>query len=295
MHSDSPFDSTPGILLQCIVVIYQCPLEDSRTLQSLRSLPHKQPLLLRRIGILVFDNSPAKAERIAELQNFGAFEYCHNPRNGGLASAYNEALDRAQKTSAEWLLLLDQDTDVSYDFISTLFVELSTGPLPHVSAIVPKLVQNGKLLSPQRVGRFRNEAVPLTACGLQTRPVTAFNSASCLRVSALRAVNGFPFEYWLDFLDHTMFFRLQENGGKVFLLDVLLNHQHSLENVETEMSLDRHANLLSAEWRFIQETGQGGGIAVHRLRLLKRFIKELTRLRDKEYALQTLKKALDVR
>ena len=103
------------------------------------------------------------------------------------------------------------------------------------------------------------------------------------------AIGRFPREYWLDFLDHIMFHRLQEAGGLVLVLNVVIEHRLSLHNLEAEMDLERYANVLSAEWRFVRETGSGGGHLVHRLRLLKRALSHTIKLRNKNYAVKTLR------
>jgi hypothetical protein len=157
-----------------------------------------------------------------------------------------------------------------------------------ICAIVPKLVQHEKVLSPQRVGRIYNHHLQVTTTGLQLDPITAFNSAACLRVSSIISVGGFPPIYWLDYLDHIMFHRLQATGDRVLILDVAMEHNLSLENMEMEMDIKRQANLLTAEWRFIRETRWGGGPFFHRLRLLKRAFHYAIRLHNKTYALQTL-------
>jgi GT2 family glycosyltransferase len=280
----------PTILIQCVVVLYQCTPENSSALKFFGQFCHQQNKLSHRAALLVYDNSPLPQASMSINQwDCGAFEYFHDARNGGLASAYNEASTIATQRGTEWLLLLDQDTTLSVDFISTLYATIES-PLPEkVCAIVPKLMQHGKILSPQRVGRLRNHHLPITTTGLQLERMTAFNSAACLRVSSVISVGGFPPIYWLDYLDHIMFHRLQATGSRVLVLDITMEHRLSLENLEVEMSLERYENLLTAEWRFIRETRWGGGAIFHRLRLLKRAFFYALRLHNKAYSVQTLR------
>ena len=51
--------------------------------------------------------------------------YVHDPSNGGLAPAYNFALEHAESEGREWLLLFDQDTSLTVDFLVEL-VTLAT-------------------------------------------------------------------------------------------------------------------------------------------------------------------------
>jgi GT2 family glycosyltransferase len=272
-----------------VVVLYGCTLKDSVTLQSLAEFCRQESDLSRRISLLIYDNSPISQEAGLEDWNYGVVEYRHAAENGGLAAAYNEALEMARERDIEWLLLLDQDTVLPTSLFPFLFASLASLPSPEICALVPKLVQNGKILSPQIVGQFHNRDCPPAFSGVSHRHVTAFNSAACLRVQALLAIGGFSREYWLDYLDHITFYRLQAVGGQVLILNIVLKHRLSLQNLEAEMSLDRYENLLASEWRFVRETGAGGGPLAHRMRLLKRALSHSIQLKNKIYALRTLR------
>jgi GT2 family glycosyltransferase len=280
------------ILIQCVVVLYKCSLDSSNTLQSLAEFCGQQNDLAKRMALLIYDNSESAQPSALGRWNFGSVEYRHATKNDGLAAAYNHALSIAHSPSIEWLLLLDQDTVLSPILFSSLFSAISSHLSPEICAIVPKLAQEGKILSPQIVGRFHNHACPSDYSGICPTQITAFNSAACIRTQALAAIGGFPSEYWLDFLDHIVFHRLQMRGGRILILDVILEHHLSLEKLDTEMSLDRFANVLAAEWKFVRDTGSGGGPLVHRLRLLKRSLTYGIKLRNKAYASKTLYAAL---
>jgi GT2 family glycosyltransferase len=280
-------------LIQCVVVLYECTLDDSKTLQSFAEVCRLEGTTSRQISLLVYDNSPNSQQTDLERWNCGTVEYRHASENGGLAAAYNYALSRALEAKIEWLLLLDQDTVLTQAFFLHLLAAVASPLSPKICAIVPKLIQAEKILSPQFVGIFRNSSCSNAFSGLSHDRLTAFNSAACLRVSAVMTIGGFPAEYWLDFLDHIVFHRLQADGSKVLVLEVFLEHQLSWRNLESEMSLSRYTNLISAEWRFIRETGVGGGPALHRLRLLNRALVYSIRFRNKAYALKTLRAVAD--
>jgi GT2 family glycosyltransferase len=276
------------IKIQCVVVLYKrCP-EESETLLSLAELCQHHKMLAHCLAVIVYDNSPDVQAIPFDLSGFVSFEYIHDATNGGLVTAYNTALSRAQRQGRDWLLLLDQDTTLNPDLISEL---VTTGPsLPEsVFAMVPALTQKGKMLSPQRIGRFRNHEITPQASGVQQFAVTALNSAACLRVSCVQAAGGFPLDYWLDYLDHVMFSRLHRTGDRVFILNVVMEHRLSLENLEAEMGIGRYNNVLSAEWRFVFETKWGGGQVFHRMRLLRRAVNYARKYRNKDYALHTFR------
>jgi GT2 family glycosyltransferase len=281
------------ILIQCVVVLYKCSVDGSKTLQSFAELCRQHNNIPQRIGLLIYDNSQDPQPVAVERWNCGSVKYHHAWKNDGLAVSYNHALSLACNAGIEWLLLLDQDTTLDPAFFTSLFATITSRSSAGVCAIVPKLRQEGKILSPQIVGLFHNSDCSHEFSGLCHKPITAFNSAACLRVQAVVGIGGFPEEYWLDYLDHITFHRLQAAGGRVLILNVTVEHRLSLQSLETEMNLDRYANLLAAEWRFIRETGSGGGSLMHRLRLLKRSFAQAIQLRNKAYASKTFRAALD--
>jgi GT2 family glycosyltransferase len=279
------------ILIQCVIVLYKTAPTDSQTISSLIDCCKRKNGLAEQLSILIYDNSPARQEYSPADLPFGAMEYRHDEQNGGLRAAYDYALAKAQHMNIDWLLLLDQDTVLESSLLSALLQEILIPPSSDVCAIVPKLMQNGTMLSPQVVGKLQNTSIFPGFSGISLKCLTALNSASCLRVFSLVKIGGFPREYWLDYLDHALFHRLQAAGGRILVLDVTIQHHLSLVNIETEMSVERYAHVLSAEWIFVREIGWVWGPLVHRLRLLKRGISHFVKLRDKSYALQALRSA----
>jgi hypothetical protein len=81
----------------------------------------------------------------------------------------------------------------------------------------------------------------------------------------------------------------------VLVLNIVVEHRLSLRNLEAEMGLDRYANVLSAEWRFVRETGLGGGPLIHRLRLLKRTLIHTMNLRNKGLCRQDITSRVGVK
>lgn len=278
-----------NILCQSVVVLYRSTFDQSKTLRSLMAVKDRNPALCERMGLLVYDNSPTEQLNTFDGNGFGRFTYLHDPRNSGLAAAYNFGLEQARQSGTDWLLLLDQDTELQDDYVQSLFAAIESSPQASVCALIPKLMRGGTVLSPQRVGRFNNRSVAPEYTGISSDRLTALNSAACLRVRAVEEIGGFPREYWLDFLDHAVFHRLQETGGKVLVFDAVIQHQLSLLNLEHEMSLQRYVGLLAAEWKFVEETAACGGIFWHRMRLLKRAFTYAVRWKNKAYAKETLR------
>ncbi len=279
-------------LIQCVVVLYKQSPARALSLSSLLQICADDPAIRAKLRILVQDNSPGDPASNLSLDS-GRFEYFHAPANPGLADAYNRALSTAQGDQIPWLLTLDQDTLLDRHFVVQLLAALESGEVERVCACVPELVQDELVLSPQIVGRVFYSRVPLGFSGFSAKPLIAFNSAACLSVPALVAIGGFPQEYWLDYLDHIVFYRLQAAGGRVYVLNSQLAHRLSMQHIESEVSIERYCNVLAAEWRFVRDSSSALGSIVHRVRLLKRALLHGLKLKDKAYAIHTIRAAIE--
>jgi GT2 family glycosyltransferase len=281
-------------LIQCVVVLYKQRPNESQSLSDLLDACRSEVAIASQVAIMVQDNSPFAQEfdlDIPQTEHPLCIEYHHTSGNPGLAYAYNRALDRAKEREIPWLLLLDQDTRLTRQFLTQMLEAIPSASSQGCCALVPQLLRDDLVLSPQIVGRVFYHRIPRGFSGVATDPLIAFNSAACLRVQDLTAIGGFPKEFWLDYLDHMVFHRLQQAGGHVFVLDSQLQHSLSVSNIESDVSTERYENVLSAEWMFVRKTGWGGGAIVHRLRLLKRAVNHFVNLRNKRYALQTFRSA----
>ncbi len=283
----NPATSAPMRLL-AVVVLYKRTLGEAKSFSSLLEICRTDAEVAKQISIFVQDNS-AEAHRPPETAGLN-FQYYHAADNPGLPAAYNRALAMANQQHIPWLLLLDQDTALDLSFIRELLSTTSSEAADSACALVPKLVKDGVVLSPHVVSKiFRR--FPADFSGFASEPIVAFNSGACLKTEALLKISGFPEAYWLDFLDHIVFHRLRQAGGRFYVLKSKLEHELSFLNLEQEVSIERYRNMLAAEWMFVRETRSKGGPLVHRIRLLRRALLQSLRLRKQSYAWATLRAA----
>ena len=253
-------DPQPASSILAIVVLYRCELGHSQSVSSLLRILRDHPELSKHFSLLLYDNSPQAQDHI--MQATFPIDYVHDPSNGGLATAYNFALARAEAERRTWLLLFDQDTVLTEEFLFEL-VE-SAGTLhgqAQVGAIVPKLLVRGAIYSPEAnfLYQVRHPHLPLQtvekdAVGIQQRHLNAYNSGATLRVSAMRAIGGFPLQFWLDYLDHAVFRALFVGGFRIYVLRAALVHNSSLAEV-TSMPLWRLRNVIQAQTLFVKQSG----------------------------------------
>ncbi len=245
-----------GKSILAVVVLYKIAAEGSPAFQGVRVALDSDASIQDAIDLMVCDNSPNLHSRPLGFSGL----YVHDGKNEGLAKRYNLALNRALETGAVWLMLLDQDTRLNGSYLREAMERVAAlEEREEVVAIVPKLMQGPHLLSPHvpqyAKAPFRVDA---SLAGMLNVPLRVFNSGALLRVSRLEAIGGFPEHFWLDYLDHATFHLLQRDGGKIFVMNTVLQHELSSQTLAEEdgTSLSwRQWNTLEAASDFYKRYG----------------------------------------
>jgi GT2 family glycosyltransferase len=258
-----------------VVVLYNCEPSQSQSLCALLQILNENAALATNFSLVLYDNSP-QPHTYAVAATF-PIHFVHDPANGGLASAYNFALARAESEQCEWLLLLDQDTSPTREFIVELLEAASTlHSQPDVAAIIPKLMVNGVIHSPaipfiaQLRRQFRPPRQPIgrDVVGILQQPMCPYNSGSTLRVSAMRSVGGFPHEFWLDYLDHAVFHTLLLRGYRAYMMLATLVHDASYDNLD-RVPFWRLHNVLMAQSLHVKKSGNFADRLLYRVFLFR--------------------------
>ena len=141
-----------------IVVLYDLTAGLSEAVRNLIALSRSLP----RMTILLYDNSP-KRNPLYMGNSFLNAVYVHDGRNLGLANAYNYGVQYAKDNSKEWIMLLDQDTLLTSNYLHEVSHTLKNMPTTDVVAIVPLLFCRNRHVSPmlnrseQNVWWFQNQ------------------------------------------------------------------------------------------------------------------------------------------
>lgn len=202
--------------------------------------------------VLVYDNSPRP--RAQPDESLPGCIYVHDAGNGGTAAAYARACAIAQETGSDWLLLLDQDTELPTGFLDAAGAVLAASPV-RPSALVPWVFHGTRVVSPARVtdagtiAPLQYQALPPTASAL-----TAISSGSLLHASTLAACLPMPGNLWLDYVDHWIFSQLRRQGLPVLVFDASVQHDLS---IATLASLNPHrlTSILNGEAAFLATLG----------------------------------------
>lgn len=278
-------EQEPPIKVMAILVLYRRAHDKAASWPALNDMMC-QPGSFMLSHCLVHDNSPHDNTYIAPQLPKG-FELRLNPENTGTAGAYAGAVSVAKAQNCDWLLLLDQDTELPQEYLRYA-AESSSGLRLPVDAIVPRVWHQNQLISPSiltSIGSIRPTADLSTSAGIPT----AISSGALVRTEAIEAVMPFPQELWLDYLDHWMFFKFAGLGFKVRSAQVDLNHNLSIKNLD-ELEQLRLENILRAEAFFFQSLGNRARFASH-IRLSLRSLRFLAK-GEKKLAATVIKQLL---
>lgn len=252
-----------------VVVLYKMAFDQSRGLSSLLKALSDEQTPGKTIDLMVCDNTPYEQPVPASFQG----HFYRDITNPGLAHWYNRALRNARESGISWILLLDQDTEATAEYITEVIAQAEAmDNNREIVAIIPKLVQNGVVCSPLTPPTYRHpRPFDQSFSGVAPSRLHVFNSGSVLRVSALNDAGGFPEDFPLDYLDHATFAALQSRGGKLFVLRSRLEHDLSSSNVlrTDAAAIARHRSTLAAERRFYRLNGSPMDRLYRRLRLLR--------------------------
>lgn len=265
--------------IMMVVVLYE------KKIQELPFYPLLDQLLAKGIRIICYDNSKEE-QRIPFQHPF--FEYHHDARNLGIATAYNYAFNQGKK-DCEGLLLLDHDSDFTLDYIEKLQQLKFENK---VAIIAPLVFANSKQISPLDAENYINHTFQALAPGIYNTPVTGINSGSLVAYSFLEKIDGFNEAFPLDFLDHWLFFQLHEQGKQLQVVDYRFNHDLSVLNY-ANVSHQRFESILKAETLFYTRY-QKNFLKAHKIQLLKRTLKLFVKEKDRFFWKKTWKTFLSI-
>lgn len=234
-----------------VVVIYKINLEESPTFIALKKLSKESKL---KINLLVYENSVAgviPSEDFNQADDgFASFEYYADSTNSGIAKPYNYALQKAIENNIDWLLLLDQDTQLTPDYFNNLWEAIKVAQKPETVAIVPQIaqVERSKIFSPVVRGKLFNR--PLNAYGFfevaKMNYLHTINSGMVVSTMFLKEIEGFDLRFWLDGLDLWLFCIIRKQKRNIIVLNTIIKHNLSVKSKEY-VSLDRYINILRSE------------------------------------------------
>ena len=246
-----------------VVVLYNTSISQSLTMRSL--LEKRDLLKARGIRISVVDNTPGIKPETLFLQN--EIQCIAFGENRGVAKAYQFAYQVAKQDKFRFLVLLDQDSEITHEFIYALDEIVDDHDLP-IAVWCPNVLSCGKPISPYSLSFM---GWPNFSPRSDADRLYGINSFSVVNMKFIESIGGFNTFYWLDCLDLWLYERARQTDWKVVRLNTSVKHDLSL--VSGEISLARLKSIAYFEACFVVEFGTIARIAGTIFRLGLRGIK----------------------
>ncbi len=267
--------------LQIILVLYKTKIDNSLCYQSLLKCICKLKI---DFELLIYNNS---SEIIIPQRE--DYEVINAPLNDRLAGAYNYALKQAVETKKKWLLLLDQDTELTKEYFEELNQILESDESENISVIIPQIQKGKCFIAPKtyfpQLG-YTFFTKQLRQSGFCSKCISSINSGTVLNTRVIEEIGGFSYKYPLDGLDIWYFYQLYKKGKKVYVMKTVLEHDFSMLDYP-KMTIGRYKSIFDADLQFTKELGCLA-VFLWKLKIPLRAAKRLCHKEQRKYALLIL-------
>jgi hypothetical protein len=242
------------------IVLYRCKFNDSSTINSITKYLDKH-CAVNEYCINIYDNSEE-----SQVINDSRFCYCSNSKNYYLAYNYNRALDFCINNNIEWMVLLDQDSILSDEYLNIIFnKQLEKESICYVPNIFS---HNGNCIAPYTISLGFRKRYSLS----DKSKLYSINSGTVINVELFyNKIGVFTNKYPLDFLDHWYFHKINRLNGKIEVLPVRILHDLSVSNISTPVSLERYKSILKSERTFFYNELGIFDRVLYKFNLLRRY------------------------
>jgi rhamnosyltransferase len=170
---------------------------------SIEMLEHMSRVLTQVEGLVVVDNGSSADELDALRVTSGTvgFQLIENGENLGIAEALNQGVRWAKSKDYSWVILFDQDSQITEGFVRQMFAAWESHPnRERVASIHPRYADPGT----------RVEAVvPRAGDGSPVLPMT---SGALMPAWIFDRIGLFASEYFVDLVDWEYCFRIRTAG-----------------------------------------------------------------------------------
>lgn len=206
-----------------VVVLYKQDINESISLKTIyQSLAEHNEVM----DMVVYDNSPSFSTGICDFQyskNIKIVKYIPDEKNSGVSRAYNITNKIAEVLGKKYILLLDQDTSFSLNFVKELVENIKTGH----DLLFPFLKSSENIISPCKYILGRGGYLPVSQqySGIHNIRKTNFlNSGAVISVSLFSKVGGYNEQIPLYFSDFNFFNRAKRCCNVYYSLNTFCEH-----------------------------------------------------------------------
>lgn len=210
-----------------LIVIYNKRIIDSLSYNSLK--------MDNSFNFIIFDNS--KSEYINFNKKFcqlNSIKYYTLNKNVGLSKAYNYVVDKIEKNYNNYLVILDDDTPLTNEYVTQL---KSATKEAKYDVYLPVIYSHNKIISPANV-QFNCRIKMLNNLKeLKMDKISAINSGMVIRTEVFKEFN-YNENMFLEYIDHDFMKKIRNYKKTVQLMNTTLEQNYSrfqYNKVENEL------------------------------------------------------------
>lgn len=169
-------------------------------------------------NIILVDNSSVSNQQKIEKLAYKNKHYIFNEKNLGIAESLNIGVKKALLVGAEFLLLLDQDSVLTENYIEKMYSVFSSYPnRERIAIVAPKYIDedSGEVSSFAEIHSDEVQSVLIT-----------MTSGNFLPVEIFKKVGYFDSSYFIDYVDNEFCLRCKKAGYEILeAQNVYLKHK----------------------------------------------------------------------
>lgn len=254
-------------MLYVTIVMYNKKLSDVITRYSANKLLTRHG---EKTRIIVIDNSDRDfinedEDSLSEFVARHGILYIKSGENIGLSRAYNKALEVALHDSSDhrndFLMFLDDDTDLTYDYMREVYKAYRSPKInEHNINIITGLIEsNGLPMSPmKKFGFIYRKSNCIRRPGVYS-DICCISSGMAVRLDALVKVGGFDESLFLDMVDYTLMYNLSRHDlNKMLVVNSRIEQNFSGRQTQDKRTALRRYKIYKKDFmRYSEITGKG--------------------------------------
>jgi len=206
-------------------------------------------------GIYIYDNSPLPASETETICGVTQ-TYYHDPSNAGVSKAYNAGYRYADKHDYDWLVLMDQDTDITDNGLDAYLDSIAH--FPSILIHAPILKSHKSIISPSKYKFRRGFPLKHVDPGLKSfKNMVPLNSGMCINIKVFKDIAQYNEMIRLDFSDFDFIRRVSEKVKYFALMPVISTHSLSSEDETFESAIVRYRFYCNGAYHSIIKTFDG--------------------------------------
>ena len=218
-----------------VIVLYRQSFEHCKSWISLKAELKEMKSI---VNVLIYDNSP-DPQHIPQ-ENLCKIDYHHDATNPGVGRAYNFGGELADELGKSWMMLLDQDSELTPGALQHYGLAVEGNPDSIIFAPIVRDIKG--ILSPflfRFGGGRRLQTISSRMVSLKTHRV--INSGMLVSTTAFRSVGGYADTPMLDFSDIVFLSKLQLQTNHVVIVNAGVIQKFSgSESQDCQSALERY-------------------------------------------------------